>query len=349
MIEHMDNCSIYGGTNSLLLNGIYAQQNINNAVDPDGISGGRVFRHNNDLTNGQYTTLRYALSTGATAKVGVAERLWLASLPPSDNATCYPVIFRTVGNAELARLGVASNGALYFIVNGIEVARTALPVVTANGWWHIEVEYSTAGAGFADYEVRVEGLTVLQGAGVAAVASQAGQVAWGARNVGEQLNGTWYTKDIVIRNGLGTYNTGWLGSVLVHNLVPTADVALNWTPTPAGTGYTILDNIPPNGAQFITAPNPPPAAYVCSLSDLPADVTSVKGIMSFVRAAKTDGGDGSLQNSVISNGDTANGADRPITVAQTYWRDLFETDPDTAAPWTPAAVNAVQLQINRTL
>jgi hypothetical protein len=70
--------------------------------------------------------------------------------------------------------------------------------------------------------------------------------------------------------------------------------------------------------------------------------------MTIVRAAKTDGGDGSLQVSVVSSGTAGDGTNRPITVAQTYWTDVHDLDPHTSAAWTPTTVNAAQLKINRT-
>lgn len=346
-IEHMDNFSIYGATSALLLNGVYAQQSVSLVVDPDGVSSGRVPQLV-DATNGTFIELRYALQTGAVEKVGVAQRVWLASLPVTDVADPYLVWVRSAANADLAFLRVSANGSLIMNVNGVDVESTPLPVIGANGWWHIELMYSSDGLGTCDYEVRVEGLTVLQASGVAAAAAQPGQIAWGGRNVNTDVCPTWYLKDLVIWNGTGTYNTDFLGSVLVHSLLPDSDVSLNWTPSTGAVGWSILDNAPPNDAEYIAAPNPPPAAYLATLTDLPEDVTSVKGIMTFVRAAKTDGGDASLQTSVVSNGDTADGANRPITIAQTYWRDLFETDPDTLAPWLPEAVNDVQIKINRT-
>jgi hypothetical protein len=88
------------------------------------------------------------------------------------------------------------------------------------------------------------------------------------------------------------------------------------------------------------------------MTSLTGDITSIKCVMTMVRAAKTDGGDGSLQNGLISHPSagpvTGLGQDRPITTAQTYWRDVFELDPKTAAPWLPSSVNQAHLQINRT-
>lgn len=92
-----------------------------------------------------------------------------------------------------------------------------------------------------------------------------------------------------------------------------------------------------------------PAAYKCSLSDLPVTVTSVRGVMPIHRSRKTDGGDGNIQIGALSGAATGLGADRPITTAYTYWWDIFDADPNTAAAWSKASVNAMNLQINRTL
>jgi hypothetical protein len=67
------------------------------------------------------------------------------------------------------------------------------------------------------------------------------------------------------------------------------------------------------------------------------------------RSRKTDGGTGNIQLGVISGAATGLGVDRPITTAYTYWWDVFDSDPNIAAAWTKAAVNAMNLQLNRTL
>jgi hypothetical protein len=67
------------------------------------------------------------------------------------------------------------------------------------------------------------------------------------------------------------------------------------------------------------------------------------------RSRKTDAGDGNIQVGAISGASTGLGADRPITTAYTYWWDIFDTDPATAAAWSRTSVNAMNLQLNRTL
>jgi hypothetical protein len=94
---------------------------------------------------------------------------------------------------------------------------------------------------------------------------------------------------------------------------------------------------------------PAPAASKFGLSDLPTNVTSVKGLYAVNRSRKTDSGDGQLQVGMVSGVSTVLGNDRTITTSYTYWTDVFEEDPATSAPWTRTGVNAAQLQVNRTV
>jgi hypothetical protein len=353
-ILHADNFSIYGVTSALMLNGIYAENlGCDLVADPDGVSTGKVLRPGWDHFNNSNTTWRYVLQTGVAPIVGIAGRIWNTTLPINNGTAVRFYEWRNIANDPLGALAVLSTGALRFITYAADGTPTnydtPVPVVTAQGWYHIEAKFAHTGAGTFTYEVRVEGVTVLTGNAVTVRNFDIAQCAAFHVEIGggAQQN---YLKDLVIWNGAGATNNNFLGSVLVTNLLPASDVALNWGLTGGANGYGILDNIPPDDAKFIYARHdvPPAGPYVGTLTDLPVDTTSVKAVITFVRAAKTDGGDGSLQVGVISNGDTGLGSDRPITIAQTYWRDVFELDPDTGAAWLPAAVNAAEIQIDRT-
>lgn len=119
-----------------------------------------------------------------------------------------------------------------------------------------------------------------------------------------------------------------------------------------GAGLTWQDDTMPLGAtdnSFIAADSTPPAASTFNMTNLDAEVVTVKGLMTFCRAYKTDGGTANLQVSLVSGASTDNGADRPVTTTPTTWMDISELDPATAAAWTPIAVNAVKLKIDRTV
>lgn len=352
---HADNFTIYGTDTTFMLNGVYAEvEGITLVPDPDGVSSGTVALN---IPPGAFfdSILRFASQNGAQSTVGAALRLWMPVLPNSSSKQILPIEISDNTNTLIASLKVMTNGQLQLLnALGAQIAISAVPVVTANGWYHIEVKFIQSGGGTSTCEVRVEGATVITSTtlnfnnlnNIAQVIIRGDADSTGALAV-------FYVKDFVVWDGTGSLNNNFMGSVLVTNLTPIADASLNWTPSTGATGWQIVDNIPPNDAQFISAPTPAPSPYKATLSDLPVTSTSVKGLVTFVRARKSDGGDGSMQVGIVSDPlgtpATVLGANRPITVAQTYWRDVFEVDPKTSAAWTPAAVNLAQLQINRTV
>lgn len=340
-----DNFSRYGTNTALMLNGVYAEAggfDFALVNDPDGVSGGHVPR----LTNSQASppTIRYVLPANVSV-LGTCCRVWMNNLPTAGNDTPNIITWRNVSNTQLAGLTMDTTGRLTFY-DGTNTITTTGPVITANGWYHIEAKYTTSGTGAI--EVRVEGLAVISQSGLGYSGhSDVYQVS--SYFTGSNFSSTtMYLKDFVIWNSSGSYNNDFLGSVIVYGLDFTSDVQLNWTPSTGSNGWSILDNVPPNDSIYLSAPNPPPSPYIGDMSNLPPDVTSVKGLITWARAAKSDGGDAGLQVSVISGGSTGNGANRPITVAQTYWQDVFELDPHTSAPWLPNAVDLVEVQLNRT-
>ncbi len=356
-ILHADNFSIYGTTVGLMLNGIYSQNDGCALVaDPDGVSGGHVLRPGWNGLDNTNTNWRYPFQSGPAAVAGAAFRMWNSTLPNDASLASTIMEWRNNANHAIASFGVLPTGALRLQIGVINID-TDVPRVTATGWYHTEIRLESLGVNSTKYEIRVEGITVLQGTEATQPSGNFSQLAAFHVEIGGHAQ-QYFIKDLVIWNGAGTENNDFLGSVLVTELALLSDIALNWTPSAGTNGFSILDNIPPNDAIYLAAPAsaaiPPtfPAPYVASLSDLPVSATSVKAVITFVRAAKSDGGDGSLQVGLISDPTgapaTVLGANRPITVAQTYWRDVFEEDPKTNAPWAPGAVNSAYMQINRT-
>lgn len=344
-IVHADCFDIYGTNNALLLNGVYATAafgfggGLTN--DPDGVSAQRVLRF-----NGSETGIRYALQTPSTV-VGCCRRVWLPSLPNGSSVQPWLTRYSDLDNNSIASLEVQSNGAMEFVVNGGSTYSTNVPVITANAWWHVEDKVDVANG---TYELRIEGRPVLELTGISFNHSPVYQIshAQNVSNIGDST--PWLMKDYVVWNGSGSQNNDFLGAVRVLNLTPTADVTLGgWVPSTGSTGFNILGNNPPNDSQYLSADDSPPEAMVFELKDLPPDITSVRGLVTYVRAAKVDGGDGQMQVSLISGSDEDSGADRPITVAQTYWRDVSELSPATGSAWTPSEVDAARMKIDRTL
>lgn len=337
----MDNWKLYGYDAAKLFNGSYASGgNIGVGGDPDPtvVAGATVQCGRPDAA------LRKVLQS-AQATVGLAQRIWQSVLGGTDAAN-----FQDANQAVLTRIYIDGNGRISARRgDGTVLGTTAAPVIVANAWQHVEskvVISTTVGS----VEVRVEGVVVLnltnvntQGANLATV-----------QNVLIATNAsfaTTYYKDLIIWDGTDTINNNFVGTCQVIQLMPNADISNGWTVVGAASPYQAIDELNPNdNTDYIQAGfGPFPAPCVVGLENLPPTVTSVRALMIVARSQKIDGGDGNLQTGLISGGSTALGTDRPITSAYTYWSDVIQRDPATAAAWTPPAVNAANLQINRTV
>lgn len=343
---------LYGSSTSFMLNGIWAELASTTfggpslPDDPDPNVTGRVYA----VTSTQSTkTTRIVIPSGAQTICGVGFRLWLPNLPQSTSAV--PLTsFRTSSNTAICSVSVQPDGAVraHSGDNGTTLG-TSNPVLTANAWNHIEIKV-TRDAAAGEIEVRVNGVSALSLDTLALGADDIGQIALVTIGAINLSGGPVYWKDFVLWDGTGSEGNDFQGSVAVHDLYTDADIALNWAPSTGSTGWDLIDEIPPVDTDYIQAGDPAPDPAKFSLTNLPDDVTSVRALIPIVRAVKTDGGDCNIQVGITPN-DTNwdDGADRPITTAYTYWWDVSHLSPATAAPWTPAEVNAAYVRADRTL
>lgn len=76
--------------------------------------------------------------------------------------------------------------------------------------------------------------------------------------------------------------------------------------------------------------------------------TIISAIQINTRAFKTDSGIGTITSSFVGPlGGVAAGDSHPLTVNPIYYKDIFETDPDTAGPISPTTIIGGTIEINR--
>lgn len=224
------NYSMFGDTSSPMLDGLFASVGyFTFQDDPDGFSDDQVLKALNVSTNGSWPVTRLVLPADAVI-CGVARRVYLASLPSSNNATPIIIEFRSAANATLASLNVQSNGNLRVAINGGDEFETTVPVITAGGWYHVEMIYDTTKTNLADFEVRVNGVTRLMEVDATAPDTATGQLVNRGVNDGTTICPTFYDKDFVWYDGTGTENNDFLGQVAVFWRKPTSTIAAGgWT------------------------------------------------------------------------------------------------------------------------
>jgi hypothetical protein len=351
-IQWMDDFTSYGTNAARLLDGSYAENAfVDLPTDPDpSATANPVFR-----VQAGTGLLRRVLSSAQTT-IGVAGRYWLNTLPLDVNARPRFANIRDTGNRDHCYITSDPSGYLqaYRADSGgdVLVGTSSSPVVIASAWRHIEVQFVLDIAA-GSITVRLEGQTVLSVTGIRTISNTSGIAATGQNVVLEYTRsgataGSMYVKDFIIWDGSGSANNTFMGSCQVYKIVPDADITLNWTPSTGTAGWSLInESTPSDDVGYISAAaSVSPSTF--SLTDLPTNVTSVKGVMAVHRSKKTDGGDGQLQLSLVSGANTGAGTDRTITTAYTYWADIFDKDPSGSA-WSKTLVNALQVKLNRTV
>lgn len=136
-------------------------------------------------------------------------------------------------------------------------------------------------------------------------------------------------------------------------VIPTdgTTTSMTFSETSSGLSWASSNSLAygPTDASLISAATGVSAAEV-SLTDLPADTTTVRGLIAVTRAFNSDGGDGNLQVSLSPNGTNYTlGANRPLTTAPTFYKDVSTVSPATSTAWTPTEVNSIRIKFNRTV
>jgi hypothetical protein len=321
--------------------------------DPEVGSLGRGLAMSSISDNNPTTTCPTLALTVVSAGAGASQRVWYSNfanysfpifLTDASNSDGYGVRQNLTGSLSIyRRTGGGTTSTL--------LAETSGPVITTNAWWHLSFK---ADATTGECSLEVNGVEVLTATDPTPVSGGTlGMYKTFDRPLSAAISGGhMFIKDLMIWNTQGANNNTHPGSVSVFFQPADSDITLGgWTLSSGTSGTALIGHAgPPVDTDYASANDTPPAAMEFTLDDLPEDITSVRGIISVVRASKIDGGDGNLQVSLSPDGVTYDdGVDRPITPAFTYWHDVSEINPATSTAWTPAEFNGARIKINRTL
>lgn len=319
-------------------------------ADPDPNVSGRAFQLANGTVQWQ-DQFRIALPSVVSGTCRTALRAWIAQLPSSTTERMPIILYQIGDGTPLVYLLVEQNGSITIrgLVSGVDVelADSVNPLVTPNSWIHYEFAHNVGtGAG----SLRINGIERLTWTGVDTGDNV--ELVCSLAASGNTLGQDAYIKDLVIADSTGSENNSTIGTVLVRRLKPNVDVTLgDWVPSTGTTGNNLLAKDAVNDTTYLSADDTLPSAPMqFGFENLPADITSVRALITTVRSRKVDGGDGNIQSGISPDGSTwDNGADRPITSSFQYDFDVSELDPVTAAAWTPVGVDSGNIRVDRTV
>ena len=273
--------------------------------------------------------------------------IYCHALPGSegDNGVCFRIKDQANNTQIYVMLG--TDGALEARRNGQTLARS-IPIIGAGAYQHVEI-YVRASETDGAIEVRVDEITRLSLTGIRTTTSS---------NISfsqvEFWPGTFapypvidladvYVNDAVndgsgCHTFIGDCKSGWLE---VNADTAQADFALS-----AGSDGFALLGTPPDDATFIDT-DATTAESNFALEDGPANLSEILTVRPAVRAQKDDAGTALIAPSLKSNSVKAAIDGQPITSAFAYYDANVPLNPDTAAPWTLAELNAALHVVER--
>lgn len=343
MMLWADGFDHYGDDESQMLDGPYASVN-------STLSTTRARTGTRSLLVGSINGNGFRRVFGAAkTTVGVGMAMFHASIPDSNDMRAL-FEFNDGANNSQVTIWLQSTGAIEAKSGGSPQVSLGLSttLMTAGAWNHLEAKVvidDTDGA----VEVRLNGVTILN-------ATNKNTDRRGTGEVSQVFSGSHqshfidvYADDLFAWDDAGAQNNDFVGDRKVFTDVPTADTAeVDWAPSSGGTRFAMIDEIPPDDDATYDTTTDTGDRMGVTFGDLPAEVVSVAAVILVHKSRKTDAGDCNVTVHADSGGDEADGTDRPMTTEYTFYHDVFELDPHTAAPFTNAAASAVAMVVERT-
>jgi hypothetical protein len=383
MLLWADGFEHYGTDEANMLDGVYADcfTGVYGALSTTQAATGSYSYYIGQGTTGNTNDVRgfrKVLPT-STLSIGVGQRLYFAALPSAADSLGAASILglmptNSLNNSHL-NFVVGINGEIHCyrgsemqsgdgITNGTLLFSTD-PLLVASAWNHVEIQ-----AGIHDttgwVRIAINGVHRHEETGLdtAYNAFEIGSILMTRPFLGEHNATTrWYIDDLYVYDFEGD-------SAVYHDWCPTVDgsgVATNymgewqcmylpmngdtaeddWVPSTGSDAYAVVDETDPNDADYISSTAAGDLTEL-AFTDLPEDITVVRGVMLVGRMSKSDAGPALVTFGAKSVAATDDAAERPITVEPTYWWDFMHEDPNTSARWTRAGLNAAWFRLTRT-
>lgn len=354
MLRWMDGLEHYGLSEAAMLEGVggaaawsqvtseFALSTTNPAtgtyhirMDSGGASGGSHLRR----AFGQSTQV-----------AGFGYRFSLDDLPATEDvndldANLQMANFRDVSNNLQCRFQMGTEGSISAYRSDTFLNRSD-PVVAPGGYHHFECKVNIANSG-GYMEARINEVTVLNLTGI-----------------DTQTTGNAETSQVVIREGGALTDTAqfgfmdiddvfawdddasdaentvvdWVGDKGVYYLPVNADTAeADWTLSSGVTGYSLLDELDPNDADYI-GDSTGAARSIFGVAALPGNVAEVIAMQPVGRFRKEESGSVTIRMGVVVNASESYTADFSPSTTFAYGTPTPKTiDPDTGVAWANTA------------
>lgn len=358
----------YGDDETNMLDGSYATASNVTLTTAQFANGTHSVLIGASGTSSNSGGLRKVLAS-AKDKMGASARFYFPDMPTDNLESCLFEFLTSSTTMGQIAVVLDANGRLGFYrgsssapldggMSGTLVAQTD-PIVVASAWNHIEIQvYIHDSAGWV--RVAINGVHRYESTGLDTKhnADNIVSVRTCRYEVATQ-SGEFYIDDYSLYDFTGTAatDTDWCptvdGSGVATNYIgelqpilclATADTAeADWLKSTGTDGYDLIDKTTPNDATYIYSTTATDLSEF-TLTDLPADITYIRGVDFHSRISKSDSGAAMYKVGMKSVAATSDATEIPMTVEPTYWYAQINVDPDSTTRWTRPSFNAAWLR-----
>jgi hypothetical protein len=211
-------------------------------------------------------------------------------------------------------------------------------------WLYLELKVNNQSSATGSWTLRRNGQVLQTQSSVVTLAS--GSHVIDGMSAQAASGQTIWLDDIYICDGSGSSLNDFLGPVRSRTLLPTANASVAMTPNTGANWDAVNDTTPDDDTTYVSAATAPLTDRY-TLADLPPEASIIRAVRSIYRARKEDAATVELRSVLLSGATETTGAARALDTAYAYYTDYFPTDPNTAAAWTPAAVDALTAGVRR--
>lgn len=257
----------------------------------------------------------------------------------------YFLKFANSGGSDLTTFTVQPDGALiaWRGNQAAELGRTLPGYFNNSVELYVEIRLKCSST-VGEVEIRLNGnpTPALLVTGVNTGSGSVEQLKFHTNAVGTRDHSAWYLLDVT---GGAPFNT-FLGHVRYAALLPTAEGATTgWTPL-SGTDNALMvddDGSQDGDATYDSAGNVGDTdTYVTG--NIPTPSSSILAVVPVLHAKKSDAGVRAIKHVIRRSGTDYPGAvDQYLGSTYTAYRDPVLTDPSTAAAWTDAGIDAMEV------
>jgi hypothetical protein len=324
----------------------------------DGAESGDTLRLNISYTTastaakrtGSYSYRTDNITPSVKVLPSTASELYIrvAGLVPTndtgDRGERQPIIWRAADNTQLGAIRIINGlSSIKAYVGGTVVATATGCSILANEWHVYEVHIlCSTNPAVGKIQIKFDGTLVLDFTGNTGTAGVT--IAQFAFTTG--YGGSGAEDDIAVNDTVGAVDNSWCGDGgVLAALVPMTGAA-TYSDLIASTGnaWACVDEIPANSTDYVyeSTVNKKSTYIMVDLVGLPSGA-SIPRVWVELDALETSAAGDKIATFLRSGATDAQGADQSLTIAYArYISAEYLTDPQDAAAWTLAKVNALE-------